>query len=135
MKGRVKAISLWCIVSLSSSFGEVLIAESNVFTFPPITSVSVKNVPPQRNVFKHSGLHPNSRAITFSWAFPGSSAEKTGTITIYSLLGKTVAKISVRKNIGTAPWQLASAQCRNGLFIVRIVYGDNIRNLKLMLWN
>ncbi|MBN1578086.1 MAG: T9SS type A sorting domain-containing protein [Chitinispirillaceae bacterium] len=135
MKGRLKTASLCCIAALSASFGELLQAESNAFSFPPITGVTVKNVPPRQIFFKHSGLHPNSRAITFSWAFPGSPGEKTGTITIYSLLGKVVAKIPVRKKTGTATWQLASTQCRNGLFIAHLSYNGNVRNLKMMLWN
>ncbi|MBN1308094.1 MAG: T9SS type A sorting domain-containing protein [Chitinispirillaceae bacterium] len=135
MKGKLKTVSLWCFAVVWASFGEVIQAESDVFTFPPITGIVAKNTPPQRSFFRHSGLRPYSRAITFSWAFPGSPAENNGTIAVYSLLGKVVAKIPVRGKTGTATWRLASAQCGNGIFIARIVYGDTARNLKLMLWN
>jgi hypothetical protein len=135
MKGKWRAALLCCSLGISIGYGEVVTAESNVFTFPAITiGVVAKNILPPQNYFKHSMIRPSDRSITFSWAFPGSANEKPGAITVYSLLGKVVAKIPVRQKIGSAAWQLTPSSCKNGLFIARISYNENVKNLKLMLW-
>ena len=134
MKNRWKA-AIICCSAATVGFGEMLKAESNTFTFPEITAVRSINIAPQQSWFKHTGLRPLSRQITFSWSFPGASNEKSGLITVYSLLGQVVAKIPVRKNVGTATWQFSPGQCKSGLFIARITFSGQSRNLKLMLWN
>jgi hypothetical protein len=132
-----RAIAGACMVmaAVSAGFSEELTVESNTFTFPEMTAVRVRNITPQENFFRYSSPRQMSRSITFSWAFPGSLSAKTGTITIYSLLGRVVAKLPVQKNTGNATWQFSQGLSRNGLFIARISYGENTRNLKLMLWN
>lgn len=135
MKNRWKAAIMCCGVAATAGFGEILKAESNTFTFPEITAISAKKITPQQSWFKHTGLRPMSRSITFSWAFPGSFKEKSGVIIVYSLLGKAVAEIPIYKNTGTATWRFSAGQSGNGLFIARITFGGQSRNLKLMLWN
>ena len=134
MKNRWKT-ALICCIAAAACIGEMLKAESNAFTFPEITAVSARKVTPQKSWFKHTGLRPLSRSITFSWAFPNGSNEKSGMITVYSLLGQVVAKIPAYKNTGTATWRFNPGQCKSGLFIARINFGGQSRNLKLMLWN
>lgn len=132
-----RAVAGGCIAiaAVTVCFGEELKVESNVFTFPSITAVRVKPVLPQECFFKTVGCRPLSRSLTFSWAFPGAAAEQSGKITIYSLLGRTVATLPVQKNTGSATWRFTPMLAKNGLFIARISYGNNVRNLKLMLWN
>lgn len=132
---RVVAGGCLVLVALTTVYSEEIKAESNTFTFPPITAVSAKSVLPQASFFRHTGGRPLSRSITFSWSFPGSVSEKTGTITVYSLLGRVVAQLPVQKNSGTATWHVAPTLSRNGLFIARMSYGTTVKNLKLMLWN
>jgi hypothetical protein len=135
MKNTWKAALVSCTIAASIIYGEMLTAESNVFTFPPITAVAAKLSPSQQSYFKQTGLHAYSRSITFSWAFPGQSTSKSGSITVYSLLGQVVTKIPVQKSAGTAIWQIPSSRCKSGIYIARIGYSGHFQNLKLMLWN
>ena len=106
MKGKWRAALACCLIGVSINYGELVTSESNVFTFPPITRVVVKNILPQQSYFKHSTLRPNSRTVTFTWSFPEALSEKNGVITIYSLLGKVLAKIPVQQKAGSAIWRL-----------------------------
>lgn len=132
-----RAVAGGCLVlaALTTAYSEEIKAESNTFTFPPITAVSTKSVLPQSSFFRHTGGRALSRSITFSWSLPGNVSEKAGTITVYSLLGRVVTKLPVQKNTGIATWNVDPKLSKNGLFIARMSYGSTVKNLKLMLWN
>ncbi len=135
MKLKGVAALLGCITAATLLNGELLTAESNTFTFPPITAVSRPAPIAKPTYFKHTAMNTGSRTVTFSWSLPSASRVKSGSITVYTLRGQMVAKLPLSGNVGTVRWQLPSGHCKNGLYVARLTHGANVRNLKLMLWN
>jgi hypothetical protein len=133
----IKGTMLCTIVAVSLLYGiDPIFSGSNVFTFPTMTGIKTQHVTAQQPpFFRSSTVRPNSKVVTFSWYFPAPATKNPGTITVYSLLGRVVAKMPVQTHSGTVTWNLAASPCKSGVYIVRINYGVNRQNLKLMLWN
>jgi hypothetical protein len=130
-----KTALLICIVCPTYLSAEKISMASNPFTFPEITRVSVAQQQKPVTFFRHSGLNPFSQSVTFNWSLPNAADKSMGTIVVYSLLGRVIKTLPVSGNTGTATWNFTTSQSRSGLYIVRIRYGNQIRNLKLMMWN
>ncbi|MCX7726413.1 MAG: T9SS type A sorting domain-containing protein [Chitinispirillaceae bacterium] len=131
-----KCLLLGAIIGSIFNFSsaELITAESNSFTFPPITPVQTKKYSKQVGYFKVTSSVCGGN-INFSWFVPeNSTKEKEGIIIIYSLLGKVVKKIPIYKNKGIVEWNQKNEIYRNGMYIVNFKYENFNRNLKLMLW-
>lgn len=135
MRILAKTVLFVGLVCLTYLFAETIAMGSNPFTFPAITRVSVAQQQKPITFFRHSGFNPFSRSVTFNWSLPKAAEKSIGTITIYSLLGRVVNELPVNTNTGAISWRLSSGQSRSGLYIVRMRFDNQVRNLKLMLWN
>lgn len=130
----VKGVMLCTLLAASLLYGEVTFAASNVFSFPAMTSVRTTHQAQAPAFFTSSGLNPVTRNVAFSWNFPAKAKDLSGSITLFSLQGKVVARIPVNNHSGSTLWVPPASFCRNGIYIARIKYGVENRNLKLMLW-
>ena len=137
MMGKLRHAALGGILLLAVTLphSEQITAESNTFTFPAMIPVTVVRSVVANPYFRHTALTPFSRTVSFSWSLPGVAEKQTGVITVYSLLGRVVARIPVARSTGTAQWNFQTSQCRSGIYLARISLSGQTRNLKLMLWN
>jgi len=135
MKFLIKTTLLSLFLGIVTLYGETVIAGSNIFTFPEMTGIKTIPYAPKPSLFTVQRTGHFSRAVTFSWSFPSKAANREGVITIYSLLGKVVTRIPVQTSSGSTRWDFSRSFNNSGLYIARISYGAESKNLKLMLWN
>jgi hypothetical protein len=113
--------------------GQAITVESAPFTFPAEVGVKIPGSTPHTAMyFKYSGPASKAGMLTFTWSFPAQPGKQKGTITVYSLSGRTVTTFPVSTNAGSAVWDISS-QSVKGVYIARIICGSARHNLKLLL--
>ena len=135
--GKPRFLATGCGILLTAALlhSEQITAESNVFSFPAMVPVTMHRVAAERPYFRHTGVSPFARTVRFSWSLPVSAKKVSGTIVVYSLMGRVVARIPVTGAKGTAEWNLRSTSTRSGIYLAQIRVAEQTKNLKLMLWN
>lgn len=135
MRNTGKTALLICLAWLAYISAETVTMSSNPFTFPEITGISKMQPAIKQTFFKHSGINPFTHTVTFNWSLPEAAKNSIGTITVYSLLGRVVKELPVTHHTGSVTWKFSDGAANSGLYIVRIRCGNQLRNIKLMLWN
>jgi hypothetical protein len=128
-----KIASLCCILCFATS---VLLAQtveklSASFTFPlTLTAAPGKVVAPAAMSFFRIGSKAQKGKIMIQWTV--SSPVTQGTISIYSLTGALVKKVSLSSNHGTTYCDLQKAA--PGIYLATISYGTFRQNQKFALY-
>jgi hypothetical protein len=119
------------LVTLSLSYGETVTATSGPFSFPEFTGIrNGKNAGGQA-FFRFSGTATKSRGAIFSWAVPEQFKSAGGTITVYSLLGRSVKTFHLSSKTGYIVWKPTSPEAGRGIYLVRFAFGSYQHTLKL----
>jgi hypothetical protein len=127
-----KIALLSCILCCATS---LLLAQtveklSASFTFPlTLTTFGGKATSPMPVSFFHVASKVQKGKMMFQWTV--SSSAPSGTISIYSLSGALVKKVTLTSNHGTMLCDLQKAA--PGIYLASISYGSYHQNLKLAL--
>jgi hypothetical protein len=133
MKRKALLGSAGLLLALFLAYGETITATSNAFTFPPMTGIKSGNHPAIAGHFGFSGFSQKSGLVTLAWSMPTELKGASGSITIYSLLGRAIKTFPISTPSGVVTWKAARNDGPAGIFFARFAYGTSKQNLKLIL--
>jgi hypothetical protein len=134
MKKAVGLSIAGVVLAWSLVFGETITASSDPFTFPPFSGVKNGITGPHQIYFKCSGLSLKSNAVSFAWSVPMKLKDEIGTISVYSLQGRTIKKIHVNSNNGSILWKMTQSESKAaGMCIAYFSFGSVKQNAKLVI--
>jgi hypothetical protein len=130
MKWKILMVAAGAAIA---GWAQSMSVESAPFTFPAEVSVKMPGaIPNSAMYFKYSGPASRAGVLTFSWSFPVQPRNLQGSITVYSLSGRTIQRFPVSANAGSVVWNIADRHV-GGVYIARIICGSARQNLKLLL--
>jgi hypothetical protein len=119
------------LVALSLSFGETVTATSSPFSFPDFSGIKNGQSAGGQAFYRFSGTVLKSRGALFSWTIPEQLKSANGTITVYSLLGRSMKTFHLTSKTGSIVWKMTPSEAGPGIYIVRFAFGSYQHNLKL----
>jgi hypothetical protein len=134
MKKTMLFTAAGIFLAWSLASGETITASSDAFTFPSISGVKNSLSPFLPVYFRCSGNSPKSNVITFAWSIPTNLKADHGTITVYSLLGKTIKQFRLDSRNGSIVWKSAANDNKApGIYFARFAFGSFIQNSTLII--
>jgi hypothetical protein len=133
MKRRVLIGMTWMLVTMSLSFGEPITATSNAFSFPAFSGIRDPQSSSRPSYFRFSGTSLKSHSTVFAWALPVQLKNQSGTISVYSLLGRSIKTFHLTSQSGSMVWKMTPAEGIAGIYLVRFAFGPYSHNLKLIV--
>jgi|WetSurMetagenome_2_1015567.scaffolds.fasta_scaffold1035743_1 hypothetical protein len=134
MNRTMQLIAAGVFLAWSLVIGETVTASSDAFTFPTISGVKNGLAPFHLMYFRCSGISPKSNVVAFAWSIPASIKSEHGTITVYSLLGKTIKQFHLNSRNGNIAWKSEPNKGAGaGIYFVRFAFGSFTQNSKLVI--
>ncbi len=131
---KIAVAAAGVFLAWSLATGETITAGSDVFTFPAISSVKNGLSPYHPVYFRCSGNSPRSSAMVFAWSIPAGLKADHGTITVHSLLGKTIRQFRLNSRSGSIVWKNeANNRMAPGIYFARFAFGSFIQNSTLII--
>ena len=134
MKKIMSFLAAGVFLSMSFVSAETITASSDVFTFPPFSGVKNGLIGSHSMYFRCSGVSPIANAVTFAWSVPSQIKTESGTITVYSLVGKAIKTFRPNSRTGSVMWKRGPGEGRAaGMYIVSFSFGSVKQHLKLII--
>jgi hypothetical protein len=121
------------LLSLSVAIGEVVTASSDPFTFPTFPGVKQPKLTASGLYLKFQGASFATHSINLAWSVPATIDAKYGSITLYTLQGKTVASALITGRSGHVTLKIPGKQGINGVLLAKLVYGSKALHSKLVV--
>jgi FlaG/FlaF family flagellin (archaellin) len=131
MKTKIFMGSVGLLLATTIAMSEQVTATSETFSFPSVTGVGHYVQQANMPYFKFA---PVGRTAAISWSVPANVEAKSGSLRIYSLLGKEVASYNLTSKTGSINWNTAKSKVPTGVYIARLAYGSFKSNLKLVFY-